>query len=117
VALSKKAHHITTAGMGVLGATGAMIAKSAWDALGGFDDRYQTGGEDTALANSMLQGGYRVVQEPALTVHHSHGLGLRDSVKQYKHQLQILKAPRQFDRQALLKRRPDLRANRTSDDR
>jgi hypothetical protein len=51
------------------------------------------------------------VLEPALTVHHSHGLGLRDSVKQELHQLQTVRAPKQFDRQELLERRPDLRAN------
>ena len=112
--LARAARPVVKAGMGVLGATGAMIAKPVWEELGGFDDRYQTGGEDTALANSMLQRGYRVVQEPALTVHHSHGLGFRDGVKQYRHQVEILKGPGKFDRQSLLQRRPDLRANTAS---
>jgi GT2 family glycosyltransferase len=109
--IARTARRIKWAGLGTLGATGAMIAKPAWKALGGFDERYQAGGEDTALANSMLKRGYAVVQEPALTVHHSHGLGLRDSVKQFAHQLQIVRAPRAFDKDGLLARRPDLRAN------
>lgn len=72
---------------------------------------YETGGEDTALAKLMLKNGFGIVLEPALTVHHSHGLGLRDSVKQELHQLQTVRAPKQFDRQELLECRPDLRAN------
>jgi hypothetical protein len=97
--------------MGALAGTGAMIAKSAWQELGRFDLRYETGGEDTALAKLMLKNGFGIVLEPALTVHHSHGLGLRNSVKQELHQLQTVRSPKQFDRQELLERRPDLRAN------
>ena len=109
--LARPAQRIRKAGMGALAGTGAMIAKSVWQELGRFDQRYETGGEDTALAKLMLKNGFGIVLEPALTVHHSHGLGLRDSVKQELHQLQTVRAPRQFDRQELLERRPDLRAN------
>jgi GT2 family glycosyltransferase len=109
--LARSAQQITKAGMGTLAATGAMIAKPAWQELGRFDLRYETGGEDTALAKLMLKNGYGIVLEPALTVHHSHGLGLRDRVKQEVHQLRTVRAPRQFDRKELLDRRPDLRAN------
>ena len=89
---ARPARRIKWAGPGALGATGAMIAKPVWQELGGFDERYEAGGEDTALANLMLKNGYGVVQEPALTVHHSHGLGLGDSIKQLVHQLQVVKA-------------------------
>jgi len=112
--LAKPAHKIKKAGLGVLGATGAMIAKPAWRELGRFDERYETGGEDTAMAKIMLEKGYGIVKEPALTVHHSHGLGLVDSVKQMVHWQKTLKAPRQFDRQELFARRPDLRVNEAS---
>lgn len=108
--LLRPTHRIKKTGVGVLAATGAMIAKPAWHELGRFDERYETGGEDTALAGLMLNRGYGVINEPALTVHHSHGLGLIDSTKQLLGWQQTLKAPRQFDRQALLARRPDLRA-------
>ena len=93
-----------------------MIAKAAWEELGRFDERYETGGEDTALARSMLKDGMGIVQEPALSVHHSHGLGLSDSLKQLIHQQQTLRAPRQFKREELFERRPDLRANRSVSD-
>jgi GT2 family glycosyltransferase len=109
--LARTAQQVTKAGMGALAGTGAMVAKPVWQALGRFDLRYETGGEDTALAKLMLKNGYRIVLEPALTVHHSHGLGLRDRIKQELHQLQTVRAPKQFDRKELLERRPDLRAN------
>jgi GT2 family glycosyltransferase len=109
--LARPAQRISKAGMGALAGTGAMLSKSVWDQLGHFDQRYETGGEDTALAKLMLKNGFGIVLEPALTVHHSHGLGFRDSVKQELHQFQTVRAPQQFDRQELLERRPDLRAN------
>lgn len=109
--LARSAQPIKKAGLGTLAGTSAMLSKRIWEQLGRFDQRYETGGEDTALAKLMLESDFRIVFEPALTVHHSHGLGLRDSVKQTMHQLQTVRAPRQFDRRELLERRPDLRAN------
>jgi cellulose synthase/poly-beta-1,6-N-acetylglucosamine synthase-like glycosyltransferase len=109
--LAKPAQRVGKAGMGALAGTGAMLSKKVWEELGRFDKRYETGGEDTALAKLMLKNGYGLVLEPALTVHHSHGLGFRDSVKQELHQFQTVRAPQQFNRQELLERRPDLRAN------
>lgn len=108
---SRPAHRIRKASMGVLGATGAMIAKPAWQELGRFDERYETGGEDTALAKSMLANGYAIIKEPALTVHHSHGLGAIDSLKQLNTWNKTLRAPQRLDIQELLARRPDLRKN------
>jgi GT2 family glycosyltransferase len=113
--LTRPARPIRKCGLGTLGATGAMISKRAWTELGCFDERYQAGGEDTALAKSMLKAGYRVVQEPAMTVHHSHGLGFKDTVKQYINQI-ATRAPRRFDEQRVLARRPDLRANKLAAD-
>ena len=109
--LARPAQRISKACMGALAGTGAMLSKSVWEELGHFDQRYETGGEDTALAKLMLKNGFGIVLEPALTVHHSHGLGFRDSVKQELHQFQTVRAPQQFVRQELLERRPDLRAN------
>lgn len=114
--MARRAQRIKKAGIGVLAANCAMIAKRAWQELGGFDERYEAGGEDTALAKSMLENGCGVVKDPALAVHHSHGLGLRDSVKQHFHQLQIVGTPREFDRQELLGRRPDLRTTMSASD-
>ena len=108
--LARPAKPIRKCGLGTLGATGAMISKRIWAELGRFDERYQAGGEDTALAKLMLEAGYTVVQEPAMTVHHSHGLGFKDTVRQYINQL-ATRSPRQLNEQRLMARRPDLRAN------
>jgi len=115
--LTRPAARIKKVSLGVLQCTGAMIAKAAWEELGRFDERYQTGGEDTALARLMLNEGMGIVQEPALSVHHSHGLGLSNALKQLLHQQQTLRAPRKFNREQLFERRPDLRANRSASDR
>ena len=112
-ALARRAGAIRKATLGALQATGAMVSKPAWEELGRFDERYETGGEDNALARLMLAKGMQIVQEPALSVHHSHGLGFSDSLKQLIHQQKTLKAPRQFHRERLFERRPDLRANKS----
>ena len=90
-----------------------MIAKPVWQELGRFDERYQHGGEDEALARLMLKNGYAIVEEPALSVHHSHGLSVVDYWKQLRYYRQV-RQPKQFDGQELLRRRPDLRANRST---
>jgi len=109
--LAIPAHKVSKTGLGVLAATGAVISKAAWEELGKFDERYETGGEDSALAGQMLKAGYQIVKEPALTVHHSHGLGPIDALKQLIHWQRTLSGPRQFDLDKLLARRPDLRRN------
>jgi cellulose synthase/poly-beta-1,6-N-acetylglucosamine synthase-like glycosyltransferase len=107
----RPAHRIKKATMGVLGATNAVISKEAWQELGRFDERYEIGGEDTALAKQMLLIDYEVIKEPALTVHHSHGLGAVDSVKQLMAWNKMLKGPHPLNRKELIARRPDLRQN------
>jgi GT2 family glycosyltransferase len=114
--LSQPARPLSTVGMGTLSSTGAMIAKPVWRELGGFDERYAHGGEDMALARTMIKNGYSIVQEPALTVHHSHELGTIDSIRQLVYWSKTQK-PKQFDRQELLRRRPDLRARGPASER
>lgn len=100
---------IKKAGMGVLGATNALIDKQVWKELGRFDERYETGGEDTALAKAMIEAGYDIVTDPILAVHHSHGLGPINYLRQAKRWQRSLKGPEKFDRPALIKSRPDLK--------
>lgn len=106
---------ITKASMGVMVATGAFFSREAWNELGRFDERYQSGGEDTALAAKMLDVGISVIEEPALAVHHSHGLGFVDTAKQWAHWFRTVKAPQNLDMDELLARRPDLRAKYDTD--
>lgn len=72
--LKQKDAPIHRVGLGVLAATGCMISKRIWENFGKFDLRYESGGEDTALAKKILAKGYDIIFEPAQTVHHSHGL-------------------------------------------
>lgn len=102
-----KRQEIVKGGLGVLAATGAMISKDIWRELGTFDERYQTGGEDGAMAKSMLAAGYKLVDEPLLSVHHTHGLGPVDTAKQWRHWFKTAE-PQTLDLTRLAERRPDL---------
>jgi glycosyltransferase involved in cell wall biosynthesis len=102
-----KRQQVVKGGLGVLAATGAMISKSAWRELGTFDERYQTGGEDGAMAKAMLSAGYKLIDEPLLSVHHTHGLGPIDTAKQWRHWFKTAQ-PQALDLNELAKRRPDL---------
>lgn len=95
--------------MGILGANGAIVKRSVWKEMGGFDEAYAGGGEDAALGHKMMANGYSVVREPLCAVLHSHGLGLIDSAKQMKHWMSLAK-PTPFEASKIFKRRPDLRS-------
>jgi GT2 family glycosyltransferase len=52
----------------------AMVRRSAWEAAGGFDDRYFPAYyEDVDLCLTMQVGGWRVMYEPTSVVHHAEG--------------------------------------------
>lgn len=102
---------IKKAGMGVLGATNAGISKNAWFDLGRFDERYESGGEDTELAGRMISTGLTIVENPLLAVHHSHGLGPIDYARQWSHWMKTVKGPVPLDLDSLKSRRPDLDLN------
>jgi len=95
---------------GMLSANCSVVSRKVWQALGGYDERYAGGGEDTALGRSMLQAGYKVFMDPVCTVYHSHGLSLLNSLKQMWHWSQVARPrPQVFDTQKIHARRPDLR--------
>ncbi len=104
-----KVKQVKKAGMGVMGSTNAVFHKQVWQDLGGFDEKLGMGGEDTLLADKMLNAGYAIVSEPLLAVHHSHGLGPINYARQVMAWNRMAKfAELQFDRDAISKRRPDL---------
>lgn len=110
VPFMKRAQRITTVRAGALGANCAIVRRSIWQALGGYDERYAGGGEDTALARAMVSRGYALVREPLCSVYHSHGLAFRHSWRQWMHWLEVSRAkPQPFDTQTVHARRPDLR--------
>lgn len=52
-------------------ANGFLIRRTAWDSVGGFDDRYHPAYfEDVDLCMSLREHGYRVLYEPRSLVHH-----------------------------------------------
>lgn len=107
-ALFKTIPNVKKAGLGVMAATSAMIAKPIWQELGRFDERYESGGEDTALAGSMIAAGYRVVREPGLSAHHSHGSGLIKAVRKHHEYMQTVKGPVPLRREAIKDTHPHL---------
>jgi len=102
--LFKPPREVHKAGLGVMGATSAMFSRAVWQELGQFDESYETGGEDTALAREMLVNGYGIVSEPALSVHHAHGLGLLATIKELKHFTDTVRAPRSLQGEVLARR-------------
>ncbi|HEY1645350.1 MAG TPA: glycosyltransferase [Candidatus Saccharimonadales bacterium] len=109
VPLVKAPRRITSATVGVLGANAAVVNKAAWSELGGFDEKFAAGGEDTELARRMLAAGMSVVHEPVLSVHHSHGLGPINTLRQALHWVQVARGAHNFDSEQLARRRPDLK--------
>jgi glycosyltransferase involved in cell wall biosynthesis len=104
----REPHAVEGVEPGLLGATSTAISKEIWSELGKFDPRYEAGGEDTELGRKMLEHGYDVVFDPLLNVHHSHGIGPINAIKQVIAWNKMLKGPQQFDAGGLRQRRPDL---------
>ena len=94
-------------GLGVMAATGAIYHKPTWKLLGTFDETYEIGGEDGAMAAKMLEAGYKIVDGPLLSTHHTHGLGLFNTIKQWRTWNRSGR-PTKLDLRKVQKRRPDL---------
>jgi glycosyltransferase involved in cell wall biosynthesis len=103
----------TSATRGTLGANCAIVKRDVWQELGGYDERYAGGGEDTDLARSMLAAGYSIIREPLCVMFHSHGLGFVDFSRQIWHWIRVGSTkPQAFDTAQIHSRRPDLRQKR-----
>lgn len=107
--LFRSARRIHRAGMAVMGATGAIFSKEVWQELGRFDERYETGGEDTALARNMLKAGYGIVKEPAMAVHHAHGLNPTKTAREMLHYMRTVRGPQAMQRGLLSRRQARLK--------
>jgi glycosyltransferase involved in cell wall biosynthesis len=95
--------------IGIMGANCSIVKREAWQRLGGYDERYAGGGEDRIFAQSMLDHNMLIVREPLCSVFHSHGLSLKDDIKQWIHWGEVAKKPAQFETHRVHARRPDLR--------
>ncbi len=95
--------------IGIMSANSSIVKREVWETLGGYDERYAGGGEDRALAQSMLDHKMLIIREPLCSVFHSHGLSLRNSVRQWMHWGEVAKKPVPFKTDEVHGRRPDLR--------
>ena len=100
-------HSVLKSGMGVFGATNCMVRMETWHSRP-FDEAYAAGGEDTAWAKDALRSGEEIVYDPAVNVHHTHGLGPINLYRQFVHWSQVVKGPRDFSNKGISARRPDL---------
>lgn len=95
--------------LGIMGANCSIVKRDVWEQLGGYDERYAGGGEDRALAKTMLEHGATIVREPLCSVFHSHGLNTANSIRQWIHWSQVGSTALPFETEQVHKRRPDLR--------
>ncbi len=93
--------------MGILPANTSLVNRQAWEKVGGFNEQFAAGGEDSELAASMIKAGYTIILNPAMSAHHSHGLGLIESIQQY-HYWTTLNKPQEFNLTKLSRFRKEL---------
>ncbi len=106
--LLRRPAHLDRARPGLLAGNASLVRRAVWQKLGGYDEAYAAGGEDSALGRSMLAAGYHVFFEPALSIYHSHELGIIDGVRQMR-EWRLLDRPQPFNESRLKKFRRDLR--------
>ncbi len=94
--------------LGFMAANCLVARKDAWQEAGGFDEAYGAGGEDGALGEAFLAAGHTVMQDPALSVFHSHGLGPVKSAMQLAYWMRLSR-PHAFSRERLARYRSELR--------
>ena len=106
--LGAAALRATKPAMGLMAANCSLVAKEAWTAVGHYDETYGAGGEDGDFGKRLLAAGGVVIRDPALSVHHTHGLGPVNGFKQFLAWSRMGK-PAPFDRSKLESYRPDLK--------
>jgi cellulose synthase/poly-beta-1,6-N-acetylglucosamine synthase-like glycosyltransferase len=104
----KESRKMRELSIGIMGANCSIVNRAAWRELGGYDERYGAGGEDRIFAQTMLDHNMTIIREPLCSVFHSHGLGLKDDIKQWLHWSAAAKQPAPFDTHRVHARRPDL---------
>jgi GT2 family glycosyltransferase len=111
VLLGQGPRFIDKARWGALAATNCMISKTAWQEAGRFDERYEAGGEDTALAGTLLQMGYDIVKEPLAAVHHAHGQPFWQRMKKLMATYRTVRGPVGYDESVVRRHSPHLDLN------
>ncbi|HEX8762915.1 MAG TPA: hypothetical protein VF733_04115 [Candidatus Saccharimonadales bacterium] len=68
-------------GIGLMGADCSVLRHSVVKELGGFDESFGFGGADGNFGHLALEAGLTVTRDPRLSVHHTDGLGARESLR------------------------------------
>jgi hypothetical protein len=105
--IARGAKEVDSPGLGSLAANCSIVSRDLWQAVGGYNEAFAAGGEDGELMRRGLQEGYRFGTEPALSVHHTHGLGPLKLLRQLRNWMTMAN-PRPFNPEELAKFRPDL---------
>lgn len=103
-----KAKKSAIANLGLFAAQNIFVNRDAWEDLDGFDERFESGGEDTDFAIRALASGFKIFEDQAVAVHHTHGLTLANYAKQWIHWSRTLRKPQRLNMAELQARRPDL---------
>lgn len=94
---------------GLTGGTGCMIRMSVWREHK-FDEAYGHGGEDLAWGRWALRTNHTLIYDPLTAVHHSHGLGFINLMRQLKYWGYISLKKGEFKTDKVHRYRPDLRS-------
>ncbi len=81
--------------MGIMGATNCMLRRSLWE-QNNFDESFELGGEDGVWAVWAINQGYKIIMDIAFTVYHSHHLGFKGLLEQFKYWSKLDK-PQKFN--------------------
>lgn len=96
-------HCVTSARMGILGATNCAIRRSLWQEHN-FDESFGAGGEDWEMAKWILKCRYKIIRDHRFAVYHSHGLGIRGMKEQFDYWARLAQ-PQKFKREKLFYRK------------
>ncbi len=107
--ISKPARLVKKASVYIMGANCAVVRRSVWKELGGYDERYGAGGEDGHFGMRAMAAGYKVMIDPALAVYHAHELSMVEHLRQMHYWQTITTKPGAFDASTIGKYRRDLR--------
>jgi glycosyltransferase involved in cell wall biosynthesis len=106
--LGSAALRVTQPTMGFMAANSSVVSKEAWAEVGGYDESFGAGGEDGDFGQRLIAANGAVILDPALSVHHTHGLGPINGFRQFR-AWSHMGDPATFDRAALEQYRPDLK--------
>lgn len=81
----------------------SVVAKAAWEELGGYPAEFADGGEDGAFTKMMLAAGMVVMRDNAIAVHYGKGSDIRSALRQARHNYRLRNghASSSFDQQKL----------------